>query len=51
MAALVRAVRDQAERAPAFAARHRASRGMGSAARQAVSAAGTLAGQIFGRRN
>ncbi|OYW56849.1 MAG: hypothetical protein B7Z29_02195 [Hyphomicrobium sp. 12-62-95] len=51
IAALVRAVREQAERAPAFAARHRASRGVGSTARQAVTAAGTLAGQIFGRRN
>lgn len=51
VAALVRALREQAERAPAFSLRHRANRGIRSAARQAVTAAGTLAGQIFGRRD
>ena len=51
VAALVAAVREQVERAPAFAARNRSGRGVGSAARQAVNAAGTLAGQIFGRRD
>ncbi len=50
VAAIVRALREQAERAPAFSARQRAARGIGSAARQAVTAAGTLASQIFGRR-
>jgi hypothetical protein len=51
VAAIVRAVREQAERAPAFSAPLRSARGIGSAARQAVTAAGTLAGQLFGRRN
>ncbi len=50
-AAIAAAVSDLAARAPAFAVRPQHGRtGIASAARQAVSAAGTLAGQIFGRR-
>ena len=50
LAAMVGVLREQAERAPTFAAKFRRTRGIGSAARQVVGAAGTLAGQIFGRR-
>jgi hypothetical protein len=51
IAALATAIRDQAARLPAFAAQSSHGRGgIASAAKQAVSAAGSLAGQIF-RRN
>lgn len=49
-AAIATAIREQAARAPAFAATAR-SRGIASAAKQAVTAAGTLAGQLFSRRH
>ncbi len=49
--AIASAIRDQVARAPAFAATHARSSGIASAARQAVTAAGTLAGQLFSRRN
>lgn len=50
LVALIRAVREQAERAPSFGPRRRMGGGIGSTAKQAAKAAGTLAGQIFGRR-
>jgi hypothetical protein len=50
-AAILIAISDQAARAPEFSAKAAPSRGgIASAAKQAVSAAGTLAGQLFGRR-
>ncbi len=49
--AIANAIRDQVARAPSFAAAHQRSGGLTSAAKQAVSAAGTLAGQLFSRRN
>ncbi|HEX5665859.1 MAG TPA: hypothetical protein VFX71_03395 [Hyphomicrobium sp.] len=49
--AIADAIRDQVARAPSFAAAQHRSGGLTSAAKQAVTAAGTLAGQLFSRRN
>ena len=49
--AIADAIRDQVARAPSFAAGQHRSGGLTSAAKQAVTAAGTLAGQLFSRRN
>lgn len=51
MTALAAAIRDQAARAPAFATAAGQSGGLASVAKQAVTAAGTLAGQFLGRRH
>jgi hypothetical protein len=51
IAAMVQVIREQAERSPSFVKNVRSRGSIRSAARQAANAAGTLAGQIFGRRN
>ena len=51
IAAMVQAIREQAARSPSFIGNARSRGSIRSAARQAANAAGTLAGQIFGRRN